>query len=273
MGRHVVEIAPGVLVATSRRYATTSTLILQAATTSAAPFAEAVVVDPAWDADELAGLAEVLRERKVMATAGLATHVHYDHVLWHPNLPDVPRWSTAWSAERWTTHRNQLITPLVGDIPDELCEYVGRLTALPSDTALPSEIRLPWTPREVLLHEHDAHAPHHLAAEIVDVGVLVAGDMLSDVELPMPGDDEVDLTTYLAGLDRLAPVVARCRVLIPGHGTPTGDPMARLDADRRYLDDLLAGRNSDDPRRGLPDMVELHEANVQRARATRRGNP
>jgi hypothetical protein len=96
--------------------------------------------------------------------------------------------------------------------------------------------------------------------------VLLAGDMLSDAELPMPDDGNLTLEPYLAGLDTLAPVVARVSLLVPGHGTPTRDPMARLDADRRYLDALISGRATDDVRIGYPDMAELHEANLRRAR-------
>jgi glyoxylase-like metal-dependent hydrolase (beta-lactamase superfamily II) len=97
--------------------------------------------------------------------------------------------------------------------------------------------------------------------------VLLAGDMLSDIELPMPDDDNPDLVAYLAGLDSLADVVRRCAMLVPGHGTPTDRPLARLDADRRYLDDLIARGDSDDPRTQLPDMAELHAQNVARARS------
>ena len=43
--------------------------------------------------------------------------------------------------------------------------------------------------------------------------------------------------------------------------------MERYDADMRYLDDLIAGRRSHDPRILDPEMAELHEANVRRAAA------
>ena len=258
MRRDVVEVARGVYVATSHRYATTSTIVVSGD--------EALLVDPAWDADELGGLADNLSDLGVTGTAGLSTHVHYDHVLWHPDLPKVPRWASAWSVQQWRDHREALVQPLVGDLSPELIDLAGHLTPIPTD---PAPALLPWSGQEIWLHEHDAHAPAHLAVEVTDVGVLLAGDMLSDVELPMPADDDVDLTTYATGLDHLAAVVARVNVVVPGHGTPTTDPMSRLDADRRYLDDLIRYGASDDPRQGLPGMAELHAANIQRAQATR----
>lgn len=253
MTRAAVEVAPGVHVMTSRRYATTSTLVVADR--------DALVVDPCWDADELAGVAKFLDAAGARCAAGLATHLHYDHVLWHPDLGEVPRWSSGWAAAQWASDRDALVTPLIGDIPDDLVDLAGHVTGLPQG-------RLSWSAREIALHEHDAHARGHLAVEIVDAGVLLAGDMLSDVELPYPDAGEPDLTSYLAGLDRLAEVVRRSRVLVPGHGSPTYAPMERLDADRRYLDAVLAGMPVDDPRLADPDNRAIHARTLEQARAT-----
>ena len=253
MSRDAVEVAPGVHVMTSRRYATTSTVVIGGG--------ESLVVDPCWDADELAGVAGFLGAAGVRCSAGLATHLHYDHVLWHGDLGDAPRWASAWAAEEWTRNRASLVQPLLGDIPDDLIALAGRVTALPRGV-------LPWSQRGIVLHEHDAHARGHLAVEIVDAGVLLAGDMLSDVELPYPDPDEPDLENYITGLDRLTEVVRRSRVLVPGHGTPTYTPMDRLDADRRYLDAVIAGRSVDDPRLSDPEMQVLHARTMEQARAT-----
>ena len=76
--------------------------------------------------------------------------------------------------------------------------------------------------------------------------------------MPLPFDPD-DLDAYLAGLDALAPYVAQALLLVPGHGTPTTSPGERLDADRRYLDAVLAGGDPDDPRRADPDMEETHQ--------------
>lgn len=254
MSRHAQEVAPGVHVTTSRRYATTSTVIVSSG--------DALVVDPAWDADELAAMAPLIQHLGARCAAGLATHLHYDHVLWHPDLGEVPRWSSEWAAAQWSTARIDLVQPLIGDIPDDLIDLAGRISPL-------AELRLDLAGREIAVHPHDAHARGHLAVEIPDAGVLLAGDMLSDVELPYPDSSEPDLSLYLDGLDRLAPIVARCNVVVPGHGTPTHRPMERLDADRRYLDAVLSDRDVDDPRLALEGMREIHQRTVEQARATR----
>lgn len=250
----LVEVGPDVWVATSRRYATTSTVLLDGAD-------GALVIDPAWDADELAAIPDDLEALGVGCVAGVATHEHYDHVLWHPGLGTVPRWTSVGTATRAAGHREELIAPLVGDIPADLIDIAARLDPLVGDT-------IPWDGPTARVWIHDAHAPAHLAVELEAAGVLIAGDMLSDVELPMPDSSAPDLQNYLAGLDVLEPVVRRCRLLIPGHGSPTDRPMERLDADRRYLDAILTGRESDDERIGYEGMAELHQSNRRLARRT-----
>ena len=275
MTRAVIEVAEGVLVMTSRRYATNTTIVVAGN--------EAIVIDPSWDPDELADVAEVLRAIGATCVAGIATHLHYDHVMWHPSLPNVPRWATPWTAFSWQANRVRLLRPLVGDLPDELLELVGRVesvphaprdssevpgTPYPAATRLPGGYCIPWQGREILLHEHDAHARGHLALEIPDTGVVIVGDMLSDVEVPYPDEDDADLVPYLVGLDRLADVVHRSAVLVPGHGTPTDDPSSRFAADLRYLDGILTGHEIDDPRLDDPEMKELHERNLTQAART-----
>jgi glyoxylase-like metal-dependent hydrolase (beta-lactamase superfamily II) len=249
------EILPGVWVAHSRRYRTTSTVVLDG-------HGGALVVDPAWDADELAAIPADLATLGVRCVAGLSTHMHYDHVLWHPDLGDVPRWSTAGTVRATVERREEVLRPLVGDIPDDLVEIAARLTPIEGEL-------LEWSGPTALVHVHHAHAPHHLALELPDLGLLIAGDMLSDVELPMPDGRDADLVTYRTGLESLEDVVRRCRVLVPGHGAVSERPIERWDADRRYLDDVEERGVSDDPRIALPDMPELHAANLELARGSR----
>jgi glyoxylase-like metal-dependent hydrolase (beta-lactamase superfamily II) len=182
--------------------------------------------------------------------------------MWHPDLGEVPRWSTPGTVEHLAAERDRLLAPLAEYLTPDLIAIAGRLDPL-------AGAHLPWAGPPTRVVVHDAHAPAHLALLLEADDVLVAGDMLSDVELPMPASDDETLDTYLEGLERLGDAVRAARLLIPGHGTPTTDPMARCDADRRYLDDLLSGRRPDDPRIDDPENAALHTANVDRARRGR----
>ena len=242
-----VEVADGVLVATSAIDVTTSTLLLRGD--------ETLLVDPAWRPSELEALADLLDERGLGVTAGFSTHAHHDHLLWHPRFGDVPRWASPRTAELVVTERAGLLEQMGPGWPDELLALFAQVTAVGGP-------RLPEAWAEVELVVHNGHAPGHTALWLPERGVLLAGDMLSDVELPLPFWPD-DLPAYLGGLEALAPYVARAAVLVPGHGHPTSNPMSRLDADRRYLDDVLTRGDSADERIGNPDMAD-HHAHLQR---------
>lgn len=255
--RRLHEVAPGVLMTTSRRYATTSTVLVDG-------HGGAIVIDPNWDPDELAAIPADLTDLGLACVAGVATHEHYDHVLWHPDLGDPPRWASARTVDDLATDRARLLAPLAEYLTPDLIDVAGRLQPLPDGD-------LPWDGPRTRIVLHDAHAPGHVALLVEDSGVLVAGDMLSDVELPMPDPDDDTLDTYREGLTRLREAVTRSKLLIPGHGTVTERPVRRWDADMRYLDDLLAGRESDDPRIADPENAGLHAANLVRADRSRNG--
>lgn len=247
-----VEIAPGVQVATSRRDSTSTTWFARTG----------ILVDPCWERDELDAIADALAGQPV---AGFSTHAHHDHLLWHPRLGEVPRWAAPRAVELAREHAAGLRDALGDDYPDDVLALFAQVTPLPDGAD-----HLPGTDVEVVVH--DGHAPGHAALFDPASGVMVAGDMLSDVELPLPFWPD-DLPSYLVGLDRLAPLVARASVLVPGHGTPSFAPMERLDADRRYLDAVIAGRGPDDSRLAHEGMRTHYEHLVELVRSGHREEP
>jgi glyoxylase-like metal-dependent hydrolase (beta-lactamase superfamily II) len=72
-------------------------------------------------------------------------------------------------------------------------------------------------------------------------GVLVAGDYLSPVEIPMISRGG-SVSAYLATLARLEPLVEEAEQVVPGHGGPIDGTraLAILREDRAYLEVLLA---------------------------------
>ncbi|WP_159621615.1 MBL fold metallo-hydrolase [Ruania rhizosphaerae] len=245
-----MDITDGVLVLTSRTMHTTTTVLHEGSC--------AVVVDPAWHADELASLADLLTSRGLIPVLGWATHAHHDHVLWHPGLGTPPRLASPAAAQDAAAHLSQLRAAL--DMPPDLLSLAGEIAAHDGD-------RLPWQGPVAQILTHHAHSPGHTALWLAGPRVLIAGDMLSDVEIPLL--EGSTLAQYRAGLELLAPLVEQAKILIPGHGTVaragTADsPRARLAADRRYLDDMSGA----DPRLAHAHdwLLEAHEANLRRAR-------
>jgi len=193
-----------------------------------------ILIDPAWDVDELEALADTLDHLGLTPVAGLSTHAHFDHLLWHPRFGDVPRYASSETVRRAAARRAELLDEL-GPWPDRLVPLVGRVEALPHGP-------VPWNGPRIEPIVHDAHVPGHTAFWLPGLRILLAGDMLSDVEAPLPEEGPDPLTAYGRGLDALAPYVATATWVVPGHGTPASGEVARarLRADRRAIEDLGA---------------------------------
>src|SRR6266540_2458963 len=168
---------------------------------------------------------------------------------------------------------------------DEIAEQVpldllGLITGLPAEMA-----QIPWDGPQVRIIEHQAHAPGHAALLIEERGVLVAGDMLSDVLIPMLDlNDTADpIENYLAALRLLEGAADDVDVLVPGHGSIGGADQvhARIDQDRAYVHALRDAGVPGDPRVGpsatfgkdwLPGMHERQLQHLARRRE-RDGTP
>jgi glyoxylase-like metal-dependent hydrolase (beta-lactamase superfamily II) len=117
--------------------------------------------------------------------------------------------------------------------------------------------------------EHGAHAIGHAAILLADRGVLIAGDMLSDVLIPLFDPRRTgQLEAYDAALDVLGEAVRQVDVLIPGHGAVAKGPevAARIAADRAYVDALRRGEDPVDARLDQDWLAVPHQANVKQAR-------
>jgi glyoxylase-like metal-dependent hydrolase (beta-lactamase superfamily II) len=215
-----------------------------------------LLIDPGVLGYELAALANDLGELGQPVVAGFSTHPHWDHLLWHAGLGAAPRYGTVRCA---ATVRDQLSDPdwkariaawippdIVGQVPLDL---LGLITGLPAEMA-----QIPWDGPQVRIIEHQAHAPGHAALLIEERGVLVAGDMLSDVLIPMLNlNGTADpIEDYLAALRLLEAVAGDVDVVVPGHGSVGGTDQVRvrIDQDRAYVHALRDARVPSDPRIG-----------------------
>ena len=215
-----------------------------------------LLIDPGVRGDEMAALANDLSDSGQTVVAGFSTHPHWDHLLWHARFGAAPRYGTARCAAavrvqlsdaRWKSRIAQWIPPdIVEQVPLDL---LGLITGLPAGTA-----RIPWDGPQVRIIEHQAHAPGHAALLIEERGVLVAGDMLSDVLIPMLDlNDTADpIQDYLTALRLLEGAVDGVDVLVPGHGSVGGADQvrARIDQDRAYVHALRDAGVPGDPRVG-----------------------
>jgi glyoxylase-like metal-dependent hydrolase (beta-lactamase superfamily II) len=213
-----------------------------------------LVADPGLTSAEMECLANDLRELGQPVVAGFATHPDWDHVLWDASLGEAPRYGTARCAAFMRELRSQsdwkarAYEGLPPEIADEMpLDLFGLITGLPDGTS-----QLPWDGPKVRVVEHPAHAPGHAALLVEESGVLVAGDMLSDVFVPMldVGGSADPIGDYLLGLRALGDVADGVVAVIPGHGSlAEGDQVrARIELDLAYVQALRDGGDFDDPR-------------------------
>jgi glyoxylase-like metal-dependent hydrolase (beta-lactamase superfamily II) len=262
------QVAEGVLVHESE-FVQTNAVVVQGR-------AGVLLVDPGVTSSELDCLANDLRPLGQPVVAGFATHPDWDHLLWQAGLGSAPRYGTARCA---ATIQEQLSDPDAKDrihdhlIPTGLADQIpldllGLITGLPAAAA-----RIPWDGPEVRIIEHQAHAPGHAALLIGERGVLVAGDMLSDVLVPMLDLDAADpIEDYLGALRLLQDVAGDVDVLVPGHGSVAGSDQvqARIDLDRAYVLALRDGQVPADPRVGPSAkpgwewVSDVHEGQLHR---------
>jgi glyoxylase-like metal-dependent hydrolase (beta-lactamase superfamily II) len=263
----LTQVAEGVLVHQSE--------LLQNNTVVVHGQAGVLVIDAGITGDEMTCLADDLSELGQPVVAGFSTHPDWDHVLWHAGLGDAPRYGTAGCA----AFMQDLLSnadweaDVAGGLPPEIAEDVpldrfGLITGLPAGTA-----RVPWDGPIARIIEHPAHAPGHAALLIEERRVLVAGDMLSDLFIPMLDDlrsTNDPIEDYLIGLRLLEGLADDVDVVIPGHGSVGGADQvrARIELDRAYVHTLRDGGGPDDPRIASPKpgwewVSDIHEGQAQ----------
>ena len=212
-----------------------------------------LLIDAGITAEEMSALADDLRELGQPVVAAFSTHPHWDHLLWHAKLGEAPRYGTARCAAdiqaflsnpHWKDDVAEELPPEI-EVPLDL---LGLITGLPAGTT-----QIPWDGPKVRIIEHQAHAAGHAALLIEERRVLVAGDMLSDVLIPMLDFSAADpIEDYLAALRLLEGVADDVDVFVPGHGSIGGADQlrARIEQDRAYVLALREDHVPSDPRVG-----------------------
>jgi glyoxylase-like metal-dependent hydrolase (beta-lactamase superfamily II) len=214
-----------------------------------------LLIDPGIQGSEMACLANDLSDSGQTVVAGFSTHPHWDHLLWHAKFGEAPRYGTArcaadirdlLSKADWKAQVAEVLPP---DIAEQIpLDLLGLITGLPAETA-----RIPWDGPRVRIIEHQAHAPGHAALLIEECGVLVAGDMLSDILIPFLNLEAANpIEDYLTALQLVEGMAGDVDVLIPGHGSVGGPDRvrARIELDRAYVLALPDAGDPGDPRVG-----------------------
>jgi glyoxylase-like metal-dependent hydrolase (beta-lactamase superfamily II) len=220
-----------------------------------------ILIDPGIAGSELNQLADDLEGLGIPVVAGFSTHPHWDHLLWHARFGDAPRYATAAGAKVAEEARERARAMAAQSASGVPLELIALVTPLPAGGGP--------VPGEII--EHQAHAVGHAAVLLADRGVLLAGDMLSDVLIPLLDARRPDqVGAFETALDRLGGAVEHVDVVVPGHGAVAEGPevAARLAADRAYINALRRGEEPVDARLESDAgwLSGPHRSNLQQAR-------
>jgi len=232
---------------------------------------EAFLIDSPVMPEELELLPSLCEQSMFPIVGLIATHADWDHLLGRMAFPDVPLALAETSAARLTGEPGAAAREL-RDFDAQWYLDRGVTLSLPGAEALPVPGFLEIGSQEIELHPADGHTADGMALFARWCGVLVVGDYISPVEIPMISEGG-SLSAYRATLGRLRDLVGDkdCEHVIAGHGGLL-DPVranAIIGEDLVYLDELEAkGAEASLPlARSTAEQKRIHSENVKRVSA------
>jgi glyoxylase-like metal-dependent hydrolase (beta-lactamase superfamily II) len=228
---------------------------------------EGFTIDSPVYPDELEALPGILEQAGFPISALLATHADWDHLLGRLAFPELSLGCAETTAARLAAEPGAAQRAL-REFDEEHYVARERPLALGGVQALPVPGKLSiGAEHELELHPADGHTADGMAVWIPWARVLVCGDYLSPVEIPMVSATG-SATAYAATLERLRPIIEQAETVVPGHGAPLSRTRARelLDEDAAYLASLAEGGTAPLPRgRSNARQKQIHTENVQRS--------
>ena len=226
-----VGLHADVVVTTSRAFQTTCTLVRAGG--------EAFCIDSPILPDELDVLPALAEQAGFTVVGLLATHADWDHLLGRYAFPEAPLGCAETTAGRLVNDPGGAQREL-RDFDERHYVRRPRPLSLPSAQRLPVPGKLEVGDRELELQPAEGHTEDGMAVWVPWARVLVCGDYLSPVEIPVLNAGS-SVSAYLATLRRLEPLVEQVDHVVPGHGEPLDAARAAaiLREDRAYLEGLL----------------------------------
>ena len=259
------DLGGGVRVRQSRAFMMNSCLLLDPE--------HSIVIDPGVLETELDDLARMERAAAPAATSLFLTHAHWDHVLGGPWWPGAETIAHDRFAGELKADEARVLSE-VRRIATEQGEAWSRgFTALKPRVAISGlhyTTRGPW---HMVFRDAPGHCDSQLSLHLPDRSILIAADMLSDVEIPILNRPPAVYRKTLEPLLQLAENGA-VETLIPGHGSIAHGrdaALARIREDLAYLAELE--RRALASRRGGQDAAQAADALDDMEYRGKRGGP
>jgi glyoxylase-like metal-dependent hydrolase (beta-lactamase superfamily II) len=253
-----VGLHEDVIAVTSRAYATGCVLVRSGS--------EAFCIDSPVFPDELEILPAIAEQAGFAVVGCMATHADWDHLLGAYAFPEAPLGAGETTAARLINEPGDAQRRMRA-FDDEFYVTRPKPLALSGAQQLPVPGHVDVGSRSLELHPADGHTADGMAIWAPWARVLIAGDYLSPVEIPMISRGG-SIDAYMATLRRLEPLVEQADHVVPGHGGPIDGVRAAaiLREDLAYLE-ALASEGAAAPlplARRTKAQRAIHETNVTR---------
>jgi hydroxyacylglutathione hydrolase len=200
----------------------------------------AVLVDPGVLASELDDFAARVAETRPAKVTLVLTHGHWDHVLgrpWWPQAEVVAHDRFATAVRRDEARILSEIESLARQHGERWERGFAAFRPTQAVSGLHLARRGPWA---MVLRDAPGHSDSQLSLHLPHARILLAADMLSDIEIPTL---DGPVAPYLETLRALAPLAEHGAIetLVPGHGAIARGRdavVARVRRDMEYLQAL-----------------------------------
>ena len=229
------DLGGGVRVRRSARYAMNSAVLVHAEHT--------VIVDPGILPSEIDDIAARTSALKPAAVTLVFTHAHWDHVLgrsWWPKAETLAHDAFAAALKRDLEQVRSEAARVASEAGERWPRSFEPFAPRHAVSGLHFRKLGPW---RLVFRGAPGHCANQINVHLPEQRVLLAADMLSDLEIPAL-DSPPDV--YRNSLDALLPIAhgGAIETLVPGHGTIARSReavLARLQADLDYLDTIERG--------------------------------
>jgi glyoxylase-like metal-dependent hydrolase (beta-lactamase superfamily II) len=226
---------------------------------------EGFVIDSPIYPEELRAIPDVLSQAGFPVSGLLATHGDWDHLLGRLAFEGASLGCAESTVRRLAEEpgaAQRRLREFDGDhyVPRRKPLSLGDMQSLP----VPGSLELGRS-RELELHEATGHTVDGVAYWLPWLRILICGDYLSPVEIPMLSAGG-SLDAYSETLMRLRELVREASWVVPGHGPPVESKQAlkTLNEDALYLERLARDPPKATPPRSRRTAAQkrIHEQNV-----------
>lgn len=229
------DLGNGIHARQSRAFAMNSVLLLDPE--------NVVVVDPGVLPSELDDLARAVGEPAPEAITLFFTHAHWDHVLGRPWWPSAKTLAHDRFAAELRVDRDTIVREAGALAATHGEGWAREFAPFQPDLAVSGLRFMRLDPWRLVLRDAPGHSASQLTCHLTDLGLLIAADMLSDIEPPILDGPCAPYRETLAALLVLAEHGA-IETLVPGHGSIAegrDQVLARFQTDLDYLAALEEG--------------------------------